>query len=296
MTDEQGEEIPLGSAGSLLLTTLGELVWRSGDAARTTALVAVLTGLGIEERAARQAISRAARSGWIAPQRHGREVSWTLTPYLEQVFEEGSERVRSLSDPFDEWDGEWAVLLVTIPHELRASRKRLYADLTWAGFGNPSPGVWLSPHPERRSGAGRLVDSLGLTTSTMSFIGRLDGIGLDAEQVVRRGWDLDGLAARYTAVDRVLQQAPPAPGDATLRSHIRLLSIWQTFPFSDPQLPEALAPSWIGRTVSRRIEARRSAWSEQVHERWSEINGPADRSSADRKTIGQIVEPISRTS
>jgi phenylacetic acid degradation operon negative regulatory protein len=270
-----GRGLAPASARSLLLTTLGELVWPSGESARTAALVAVLTGLGVEERAARQAIVRAAGSDWIRSERHGREVSWTLTPRFEHVFEEGSLRVTSLSDPFDEWNGEWLVLLVTIPQALKATRKRLYSDLTWAGFGNPAPGVWVSPHPERRHEVGTLIESLGLTDSTMSFIGEVEAIGLDVRRIVERGWNLDGLAARYAAVEAAFQDADPAPGDDMLRAHIRLLSAWQSFPFSDPQLPEALEPDWIGRRVSRRIEQLRARWGEQVHQRWAEINAPS---------------------
>ena len=261
-----------GSARSLLLTILGELVWPTGRPAWTSALLAVMTGLGVEERTARQAIVRASQSNWITSQRRGREVSWSLTPEFERVFEEGSQRVRSLSDAYDGWDGSWLILLVTIPHSLRASRKKLYAGLTWAGFGNPSAGVWLSPHPERQDQVGALIESLGLTGSTMSFIGRVDEIGLDEAHIVEQGWDLSSLAARYAAVDEAFRDARPAPGDETLYAHIRLLSEWQTFPFSDPQLPEALAPDWIGRRVSTHIEQLRARWSDEVHARWAELN------------------------
>lgn len=261
-----------GSARSLLLTILGELVWPTHAPAWTSALLAVMTGLGVEERTARQAIVRASQSNWISSQRTGREVSWRLTPEFERVFEEGSERVRSLSDPYDDWDGNWLILFVTIPHALRTSRQRLYSGLTWAGFGNPSAGVWLSPHPERQRKVGDLIGGLGLTASTMSFVGRVDDVGLDESHIVERGWDLSALAERYAAVDVAFRNARPAPGDQTLYTHIRLLSEWQTFPYSDPQLPEALAPDWIGRRVSRHIEELRSRWSSDVHARWSELN------------------------
>ena len=37
------------------------------------------------------------------------------------------------------WDGRWLILLITIPHELRAVRKKLYGALSWAGFGSLGP-------------------------------------------------------------------------------------------------------------------------------------------------------------
>ena len=100
-----------GSARSLLFTILGELVWPTGEPVWTATLVHVLRGLGVEEQTARQAIARAAASDWITAARLGREVSWSLTPKLRQIFESGSLRVYSLSDSFSQWDGRWLVVL-----------------------------------------------------------------------------------------------------------------------------------------------------------------------------------------
>src|SRR5690348_10436667 len=93
-----------GSARSLLFTILGELVWPTGKPVWTATLVQVLRGLGIEEQTTRQAIARAASSDWITAARTGREVSWSLTPKLQRIFESGSLRVYSLSDSYSQWD------------------------------------------------------------------------------------------------------------------------------------------------------------------------------------------------
>ena len=67
-----GGSLAPGSARSLLMTILGELVWPAGQPAWTSALVYVLRGLGVEEQAARQAIARAAASAWMVQERRGR--------------------------------------------------------------------------------------------------------------------------------------------------------------------------------------------------------------------------------
>jgi phenylacetic acid degradation operon negative regulatory protein len=261
-----------GSARSFLLTILGELVWHSNRPAWTSSLIYVMNGLGIEERTARQAIVRGADSGWIEPQRSGREVAWSLSAELTRVFEEGAQRVNSLGDPFREWDGSWLVLLVTVPQALRSTRKRLYSSLGWEGFGNPAAGVWLSPHSERRQSVLTLIDGLGLADSTLSFLGKTDSIGLNESEIVRSGWDLDALAERYADVERAFRNPHPAPGDGTLFTHIRVLSELQRLPFADPQLPEALVPDWIGRRVTTHLQELRTAWAPEVHKRWSELN------------------------
>jgi len=152
---ENGTRRPLvsaGSARSLLLTVLGELVLPSGEPVWTSALLYVLRGVGVEEQTARQAIARGAAAGWIEGTRRGREVRWEITPAGRQLIEEGTRRVYSLSAGAPAWDGRWLILLITIPHELRAVRKKLYGALSWAGFGNPATSVWLTPHPERVAG------------------------------------------------------------------------------------------------------------------------------------------------
>ena len=261
-----------GSARSLLLTILGELVWPTNAPAWTSSLLYVMNGLGIEERTARQAIVRGADSGWIEPVRSGREVAWSMSTQLAEVFEIGSRRVESLSDPFLDWDGNWLILLVTIPQHLKTSRKKLYSGLEWAGFGNPTAGVWLTPHSERRPQVDDLVTSLGLADSTMSFLGRTDSIGLSEGEIVRDGWDLDALSERYSEVEARYRDSTPAAGDDTLFTHIRAVAELQRLPFSDPQLPEALLPDWIGRRVTAHLQQLRRAWAPAVHARWAELN------------------------
>jgi len=264
-----------GSARSVLFTMLGELVWPTGTPVWTAALLQLFRSLGIEEQAARQAIARAAASGWIEPRRQGREVAWALTPQIVEIFEAGSARVYSLSDGFSAWDGTWLTLNITVPSSHRARRRPLYAGLTWAGFGNPAPGLWLSPHTERGAEVGGLIAELGLTEHTLAVAGPLAGFGIDAGAVVARGWDLDELRTHYRRLQRALDHLSPAPGEETLHAHIQMLGEWRRLPRMDPQLPEALLPDWIGRRVARRIEELRDSRSAAVHAYFAEINAAA---------------------
>lgn len=263
-----------GSARSLLITILGELVWPAEQPVWTSTLVYILNGLGIEEQTARQAIARAATSGWITPERQGREVRWTLTDKLIHIFETGSRRVYSLSDPFTNWDGTWLALWTTIPQSLRRSRRPLYAGLTWAGLGNPVPGLWLTPHVERSDEVDRLLTQLELKQHTFAFKGNVDNIGISQEEIVERGWDLDGLRSHYEQAWEAMNNTRPTSDDETLFTHIRLTSEWQEFPRADPQLPEAILPDWVGRRVARRIEALRAQRTPIVRRRFAESNTP----------------------
>lgn len=259
-----------GSARSLLLTVLGELVLPAGRPVWTSSLLHVLTGVGVEEQTARQAIARGAAAGWIVGERQGREVRWEITPAGRQLISDGARRVYSLSAA-PEWDGRWLILLITIPQSLRTVRKKLYGALSWAGFGNPTPGVWLTPHPERAAEARRVVADLGLRESTLSFTGSSTDVGLSDAEIVQRAWDLDGLVAMYDELLRTYDGARPEPGDPVLLTHVELVSQWQRFPFVDPQLPEALLPDWIGRRAAAMFQQLRTEWYDDAHARWKEV-------------------------
>jgi phenylacetic acid degradation operon negative regulatory protein len=269
---EQRRALPAGSARSQLLTVLGELVRPSGTPAWTSTLLHVLKGLGLEEQTARQAIARGAAAGWIEGERQGREVRWSLTPDGVELTEEITRRAESLGRQQKVWDGNCLILFVTIPQSLKGVRKRLYSALGWAGFGNPMPGLWASPHVDRADEVREVIDELGLRDSTIGFIGGTFSAGLSDAEIVRRAWDLDQVAARYQELIDTFEDLDPRPGDELLFAHIALVHEWQQFPLMDPQLPENLLPDWIGRHAIALFAGRRARWAGAAHRRWRELN------------------------
>jgi DNA-binding transcriptional regulator PaaX len=90
----------------MVVTVLGELVVPDEKPVWTAALLYVLTGLGVSEQAARQAIARASDTGWIASERFGREVRWSaklLDTYESMDPEPGDDLLFSYLALVDEW-------------------------------------------------------------------------------------------------------------------------------------------------------------------------------------------------
>jgi phenylacetic acid degradation operon negative regulatory protein len=169
---------------------------------------------------------------------------------------------------------------VTIPQSHRHTRRPLYSGLTWAGLGNPVPGLWLGPHVERAAEIDKLIDGLGLRKHTISFVGTVTDIGMSQTDIVAQGWDLGALHQHYQQVWDAVADTAPRDGDEVLFAHVRMISEWQELPRTDPQLPEALLPDWIGRRVAQRIETLRARWTPAVRERFAQINadlGPGSR-------------------
>ena len=260
-----------GTARSLLLTVLGELVNRDGGPVWTASLLYVLVGLGVSEQTARQTIARAADRGWIIGERVGREVCWSVTPALTALLDEITQRVASLNNAPESWDGNGIFLNVTIPQKHKAVRKRLYSALEWAGFGNPMPGLWTSPNIDRFAEAKAIIEDLGLRETTIMSIGRLADAGLTAPEIIAQAWNLDDVAARYTTLLNTYQGMEPAFGDEVLFSYLTLVDEWRKFPAMDPQLPRDVLPDWIGRYAADTFATLRAKWEPTARERWAGI-------------------------
>lgn len=270
------------SARSLLLTVFGEYVHPSGEPVWTSTLLHVLTGLGVEEKAARQALNRMGADGWIESERAGRRVRWSPTAHGRTLLTEGAERIYSFGRDRESWDGRWLVLLVTVPETQRDLRHRLRNGLTWAGLGSPAPGVWISPHPSREAEAKQVVAELGLDAAAFSFCGPFAGVGSERD-MVEQAWHLGELAEAYeefvTTFAALRPQSGSAPGtpDEILLAQIRLVDAWRRFPRLDPQLPaDLLPPHWIGLRAAKVFDELHLQWHDAALRRWTELSASAD--------------------
>ena len=259
------------SARSLLLTVFGEYVRPARVPVWTSTLLHVASGLGVEEKAARQALSRLAADGWMAAQRDGRRAQWVLTEHGRTLLTEGAERIYSFGRERDAWDGRWLVLLVSVPETQRDLRHRLRNGLTWAGLGSPVPGVWISPHPSREAEAKQVVEDLGLDAAAFSFTGPFAGVGSE-RSMVEQAWHLGELADAYEQfLGRFAGLRPHSP-DEVLFAQIRLVDEWRRFPRLDPQLPlELLPPHWIGQRAANVFDDLHRQWHAAAQARWAQI-------------------------
>ena len=227
---------------------LGELVLPRGGSAWTQSLVGTLGLLGVEERNARQSLSRVAAGGYLDRHRQGRRVRWDLSPAGRRLLTTGARRIYSRGAAAEAWDGRW--LVVICPVADGATRARLRTRLGFLGFGFLPGGVAVSAHVEREPQTVEVLKALGVD----------DAVVLRAEasdlQPLEGAWDIDGLAAAYRAF---LARRWPADPLAAL---VLLVHEWRRFPSIDPELPEALLPPrWPGRRAKARFEEHRARWT-----------------------------------
>jgi len=257
------------SARGLLFTVLGEFVLPSGGAAWTSAFIDVFGRLGVEEKAIRQALMRTAASGWLRSERVGRRTRWHLTPEGERLLTEGTARIYGFTAVAREWDGRWLLVLARSPETQRPGRYQLRNQLTWAGFGSPAPGVWISTHADRVAEAERILAGASLLPGAQIFTATGRGGG-DLAGLVRQAWDLDALERRYQEFG---DEFSGTGGRDPLVRVIELVHAWRRFPWIDPVLPPALLPTpWSGEKAARLFARLHARWSADATAGWLRIN------------------------
>lgn len=266
-------EVSHTSARSLLMTLLGEFVLPRGRPVWTSTLVDALARFDVEEKSARQALSRTAGEGWLVSERVGRRVRWSLTAPGRRLLTEGAQRIYDFGSTTHEWDGKWLVLLVSVPESKRDLRHRLRTQLSWAGFGSPESGVWISPDVSRETEALDILTTLKLVDDAMSFTANYGRIGSE-DSMVTHAWDLTELENRYEAFIDEFTGLNPTGGDAVLHAQTRLVHEWRRFPFLDPQLPaKLLPPNWSGAKAAELFHRKHVEWRPAAQQRWDELTG-----------------------
>jgi phenylacetic acid degradation operon negative regulatory protein len=252
-----------------LLTLLGEFVLPGDGTAWTSAVVAAFARLGVEEKAARQALMRTAAAGWLEAEKRGRRTRWRLTGSARRMLSDGAERIYSFAGRADAWDGRWLVVATRIPDRERRARHVVRTRLSWAGFGSLGAGLWISPHPEREAEAIEVLRSAGVATGAHAFVATRLGIG-DVRDMVAQAWDLTAVEEQY---ERFIREFGGHEPHDVLTRQVELVHSWRRFPSIDPALPRELLPDrWLGLEAARLFADRHERWSADARREWKRLN------------------------
>jgi phenylacetic acid degradation operon negative regulatory protein len=203
-------------ARSALFDVYGDHLRARGDRAPVSALIRLLEPVGIAEPAVRTAISRMVAQGWLEPARVDAAPGYRATPRAIERLSEAAARIYR-RDP-EPWDGRWRLVFLDPPRH-RSGRERLRQELTYLGYAEHAPGVWLCPFGRPEVGAWDLTT---LATAYAAW-------PAEAERLVRDG-------ARHGDSD-----------EAAFAARFRLVHEWRKFLFADPGLPADLLPrDWPG--------------------------------------------------
>jgi phenylacetic acid degradation operon negative regulatory protein len=268
-------EIGSASARSLLLTVLGEFVHPRSQAVWTATLLEALTALGVEEKSARQALTRTASEELLVSSRHGRRVLWELTSDGARLLEEGTRRIYGFMRERRPWDGRWLVLSVPIPETQRQLRHRLRTRLTWLGLGSPTSGLWVTPDDTKSAAVHAAIRDLGLEEQAFAWVGPASGIGNEG-RLLEEAWNLADVEDRYLAFLGTFEgRSAEGPREAFV-AQVEMVQEWRRFPFLDPDLPrELLDHDWPGPRASAAFHDRHARWHRRAQAEWDRMDRAA---------------------
>jgi phenylacetic acid degradation operon negative regulatory protein len=238
-------------ARSLVFDLFGDYLRYRDGAVRLRALVALMEAFDVPEPTVRVVVTRMRNEGWLDSERAGRETSYRLTANAWQLLDEGRSRIFERAP--GPWDGQWHMLMYSVPETDRALREKLRKKLAWLGFGPLSASVWVSPHD--RTGAVRVEFGSSPGVVIDAFHARSDGGSADRD-IAERCWDLAGLNRDYA--DLLAEYQPRLKdyrrgrlrGRDALVERMQLIHDYRMFPFRDPDLPPELLPAdWSGRVA-----------------------------------------------
>ena len=239
------------NARSALFDLYGDHLRSRGGQAPVAALVRLLAPLGVAAPAVRTAVSRMVRQGWLEPVRLPEGPGYVLTPRAVRRLDDSAVRIyRTQGTP---WDGSWHLMVTDLPGE-RSRRDRLRAGLTFLGYAQLDDGTWVGPRWSEE------VDSLLEVEGVRAerFTARHDG---DSLGLVRRAWDVEGLARAYSrwhadAEDLVSAAGGEPDEEQAFATRSRLVHEWRKFLFLDPGRPRELLPGdWPGDRAADYFDA-----------------------------------------
>lgn len=252
------------SARALLISVLGQWVGADATPVWTGTLVGALEALGIEERAARQAVNRTAADGWLEGESVGRYTRWRLTARGRRMLGSATLRVaRSIVEESDDWDGTFSMLVIVEPVADRSSRDRLVTGLDFEGFGAVAPNLWVAVGSAERPGVDAVLESCGLTDGVLRFEARTVAGVATAAEVVALAWDLEPAAEAQRAFIAEFAEASPADDREAFALRTRMAHEWRELLSLDPSLPARLLPAdWPGPQARSVFQRRYAEWAE----------------------------------
>ncbi|MGF1429009.1 PaaX family transcriptional regulator [Kitasatospora sp. LaBMicrA B282] len=242
---------------ALIGTVYGEFVRRLGGWVPVSDLVTLLAELEVPGPAVRSAISRLKKAGTLVQERRPAGTGYRLGPAMGPVFDEGDRRIFGSLEPARLADG-WVIAVFSVPESERAHRHQLRSRLSWLGFGNAAPGVWLAPArllPDAR----RMLERTGLNAYVHLFTGEYAAFA-ELRTAVGSWWDFPAIEAQYAEFVEthgpLVAELPTDPEPATaFRAYVPLLTQWRRLPYRDPGLPVELLPADWNAAVARRAFA-----------------------------------------
>lgn len=272
----------------MMFTLFGDYIRRYGGEVWVGTLIKMAAPFGLSEQAVRSSLSRMGQNGWLRVRRVGSRSYYRLTPRATRLLDEGEHRIFGHRD--ERWDGQWRILVYSLPEQKRNLRSELRKQLAWLGYAPLSSGSWVCPH-DLRGELGGVLGGLGIEAHVEAFSARHQGYSDDRE-LAARCWDLDGINRRYAAFLARYQpmfemfkgRQSISDGECFVQRFL-LIHEYRKFFFIDPELPVELQPAdWRGGAARELFHDFHALLAEPANRYFESVfEAPA----SDRRTRGR---------
>lgn len=258
---EQAPEARGPRPRSLIVTLYGAYGRELGGWISVADIITLLRHCGVDEPSVRSAVSRLKRHNVLESEQRDGRAGYSLAAAGWEILTDGDHRIfQRYTASLDEG---WVLAVFSVPESERQKRHMLRSRLTWLGFGNVSPGVWIAPAYLYEDVRQALV-RLDLASYVELFRGEYLAFD-DLKASASTWWDLDALRCMYedflstftpllTRWEDLAKPCGEAFGD-----YLRALTDWRRLPYLDPGLPVELLPSdWPGEAAAdlfKRLES-----------------------------------------
>ena len=284
--------------GSLLVSIFGDAIAPRGGAVTLGSLIELAAPFGLNERLVRTSMARLAADGWFENRRRGRLSEYRLSREGRERFAAATQQIYAV--PGQPWPGSWTIVLV--PPNSRKERQSARDALSWAGFGEPIPGVFAHP-----TLPGAEIDRVVRRTPHLRgavILTTADSPTASHRRLATLAWDLSDLAERYRrfaahftpALTALADQAQRPPAQCFLLRTL-LIHEYRKIHLRDPMLPAELLPSdWVGTDayhLCRSIYERVAALAEQhLSAHAATLDGPLPPATAELYArFGGLAQP-----
>lgn len=245
-------------AGSLIISAFGDAIVPRGGRIWLGSLIRLLEPLALSERLIRTSVFRLAREEWLRTETVGRRADYVLTQSGRRRFDEASRHIYASHAPI--WDRRWRLVLVVNDLDAKA-RDHLRQALFWQGFGVLGSDCFVHPSADLTAAFDALVaEGLGAHLDCLMPLLAADsrsGLSANDADLVRRAWNLQGLATAYAAFvatylpilaelrrDRLVE----VDGEDAFLLRLLLIHDYRRLLLRDPELPDVLLPpDWPGQ-------------------------------------------------
>lgn len=262
-----------------ILTLYGDYIRSRGAEIGIGSLIKLLGNFELSQQSVRSAVSRMCQAGLLKVRRDRGRSFYSLTKDGHNLLNKGTQRI--FTRKTNQWDGNWNIVVYSVPERRREARDQLRLELGWMGYGPLSNATWISPYDLTKE-----VEDLAERLKIKEHIHMFQAKNQDSvnpKDIVSRCWDLGKIHERYV---NFIAKYRPKLEYHLIRLHagenieprecfferFNLIHEYRKLPYLDPDLPRELLPEdWLRPQAAALFDEYHNSLTEKANEYFDSV-------------------------